>query len=93
MVFTLTFRLLYYNLEGLLRGVPVPSKWYNSTATETAESLLKYMAVFFNAEEVVKEVVDTMVSNYECSSIVAQKAPLQKTSHGRSIMWCDYGGV
>eukprot|EP00607_Mallomonas_marina_P010083 CAMPEP_0182419384 /NCGR_PEP_ID=MMETSP1167-20130531/3850_1 /TAXON_ID=2988 /ORGANISM="Mallomonas Sp, Strain CCMP3275" /LENGTH=616 /DNA_ID=CAMNT_0024594285 /DNA_START=202 /DNA_END=2052 /DNA_ORIENTATION=- len=76
----------------MFRSVPVPFRWYNSTALEEAESLLMFIGVFFNAEEAVNEVVDHIRSSYECTATIAKKAEYNKEFRGRSVLWCDHAG-
>eukprot|EP01041_Mallomonas_annulata_P008639 gene8639-17821_t len=76
--------------QGIYRGVPVPSQWLNSTALEEAESMLKFMSVFFNAEDLANNVVQELTESYYCSSRIGKNSAWQKNYRGKSVMWCDY---
>lgn len=77
---------------GIYRGVPVPVNWYNSTAMQSAESLLKYISLFFNEEAAASELTKDLSASYTCSSTVAKNAIKHNNATNLKVMWCDYGG-
>lgn len=77
---------------GMYRGVPVPVNWYNSTAMQSTESLLKYISLFFNEEAAASELTKQLAASYTCSSTVAKNAIKQSNATQLKVMWCDYGG-